>query len=380
MPHSEAPQDVPSITELTPDLSSAHVTSPRPTTEASKLSPLEHLVASHYLCSSRLAIYISPADILEVEVIKPFKPTSAQVVVARQTQTATLPTLLIVKVFDPLAIKRAANDPKYSLANEAAAAERRADESQPLVVRSMSFGHPDLEDDEGRLAFSWGEYGGVLYAPEDEEDDPVVWEEYFFKLALQQYHKERISYGKLQTLQGDVIPRCYGTGRLNLPDRPIMPRVILLEYVQDAPPIDWFRSLSPIHKRMLAVDGPDADAGIYKQFWKLGVIHHDIGSRQILVKRDRLVVLDFGLALVREPEDSDELWDDLYFRAEDFTFFVGEDERTVEISEEEFSKVFDEALAAYSSGHPSPGYHKHGIFCTRNNCSVITLNSRSIGF
>lgn len=87
-----------------------------------------------------------------------------------------------------------------------------------------------------------------------------------------------------------------------------MPRVVLLEYIQDALPLDMFPALSSHHNRLLAVDGPDVDAGIHKQLWSRRVSHGDVGHRQVLVKCVRLTVLDFGCAMLTERNGTDEEW------------------------------------------------------------------------
>ncbi|TCD65296.1 hypothetical protein EIP91_002821 [Steccherinum ochraceum] len=285
---------------------------PRPISQAPRPP---RLVPPVYQRSAILNVHLNEGDShLELEVLKPFPPTCAQACVARQTKLPSLPNILIVKVFDPMVMKRSKRHPTYSFLHESAAAERRGDQSQPELVRSLSLGDPRLQDSEDRLVHSWDPNDEGIYPPisESENEDPTSWEEHYFKISLQQFHKERRAYERLSDLQGILVPRFYGCGRLGLPGRPIMPRVVLLEYIRDALPLDAFSVLSPHHKSLMAFDGPDADAGIYKQFWSHGVVQNDVGHRQVSVTRDHIMVFDFGRAMLREPDDTDEEWDWLY--------------------------------------------------------------------
>lgn len=84
-------------------------------------------------------------------------------------------------------------------AEASAAAERTSDRNFDLDCHNKPFDEGDIDEDGLE----------ILQDAEEREED---WEEWYYQVAVQQQHNERKNYGLLTALQGDTIPRCFGTG------------------------------------------------------------------------------------------------------------------------------------------------------------------------
>ncbi|KAI5999058.1 hypothetical protein EDD15DRAFT_2543569, partial [Pisolithus albus] len=152
-------------------------------------------------------------------VIRSFLPfTKAQVYLVRPEPNTVLPSQVILKVYDPRflddrypATDRVPNRP-WTLHAESVAAEKRAQVASGKVDDDF---HIDL-----------------LY--DEEEADPSLWEEHFFRLMMECFESELEAYKRLKDMQGLTIPKLYGAGKLipkPLDSRAIEPPAVLIEYI-----------------------------------------------------------------------------------------------------------------------------------------------------
>jgi serine/threonine protein kinase len=147
----------------------------------------------------------------------------------------------------------------------------------------------------------------LLYG--DEEGEPYLWEEHFYRLLKDSWESEADAFSRLTSLQGTVIPKFYGSGNVVPPEntRGIQPLAILMEYVHGTP-------LANIEAGKVnmppAIFRPLLDA--VKKFKVLGVFHSDINDHNVLVSPSeaptRAVLIDFGCAGVRQDGESEEEW------------------------------------------------------------------------
>jgi len=147
----------------------------------------------------------------------------------------------------------------------------------------------------------------LLYG--DEEAEPYLWEEHFYRLLKESWESEADALNRLSPLQGTVIPKFYGPG-IVIPQantRGIQPLAVLMEYIQGTPLADievGKVNLTP------SIFRPLLDA--VKRFRDLGVYHSDINAFNVLVSPfegpTRAVLIDFGCAGVREVGESEEEW------------------------------------------------------------------------
>ena len=147
----------------------------------------------------------------------------------------------------------------------------------------------------------------LLY--EDEEAEPYLWEEHFFRLLKESWESEADALSCLTSLQGTVIPKFYGSGNVvpRANARGIEPLAILMEYIHGT-------SLADIEVGKVnlppAIFRPLLDA--VKRFGELGVFHADIKDHNVLVcpsgAPTRAVLIDFGCAGVRQDGESEEEW------------------------------------------------------------------------
>ena len=254
---------------------------------------------SYYLPAATLTLKLAPDDTpCLVEVIKPFTPfTISQVLLCQPAKfidessyptPIQLPDTFIVKVYDPkymdnrLPFKSRPARP-WSLEAEQAAATRR--EGKGCSGRDASYNLAD-----------WPE----------EEEDKTGWEEWYFQSAEDQYYHESGAYKHLESIQGTTVPRCYGYGTLDLPERAIFPHVLVIEYISDA------ETLEKVDPACVSLELAQSLVNGIKEVNRLGVVHTDLNPGNILFSpRDqptRAVVVDFGHAGLREEEEDDESW------------------------------------------------------------------------
>ncbi|KAJ7221682.1 hypothetical protein GGX14DRAFT_353219, partial [Mycena pura] len=119
-------------------------------------------------------------------------------------------------------------------------------------------------------------------------------------------------------LQGNTIPRCFGSGTRSLASerRAISPHVLLLEYIQDA------KCLEDIDPSVVDRSLGLALMKTARRFGELGVVHTDLNSSNILfapaARPTRAVVIDFADSGVREEDEDSDYWAETLRQARDF--------------------------------------------------------------
>jgi serine/threonine protein kinase len=257
------------------------------------MSPTTVLVAPFSTVS---LLRLTDGTSLSLQIIKPFLPfTKSQVFLVRpEPPGCGLPSELILKVFDPRYLDDRIPPPKsglpsrlWTLEAETAAADYRQEIAEGKRPDDFSV--------------------DLLYG--DEEAEPYLWEEHFYRLLKESWESEADALSRLASLQGTVIPMFYGSGNVVPPasTRGIQPRAILMEYIHGTPLADievGKVNLPP------AIFRPLLDA--VKRFGDLGVFHSDINHHNVLVSPPeaptRAVLIDFGCAGVRQDDESEEEW------------------------------------------------------------------------
>ena len=245
---------------------------------------------------SHLVLRLTDGTSLSLQIIKPFLPfTKSQVFLVRpEPPGCGLPSELILKLFDPRYLDDRIPPPKsglpsrlWTLEAETAAADYRQEIAEGKRPDDFSV--------------------NLLY--EDEEAEPYLWEEHFFRLLKESWESEADALSCLTSLQGTVIPKFYGSGNVvpRANARGIEPLAILMEYIHGT-------SLADIEVGKVnlppAIFRPLLDA--VKRFGELGVFHADIKDHNVLVcpsgAPTRAVLIDFGCAGVRQDGESEEEW------------------------------------------------------------------------
>ena len=144
-----------------------------------------------------------------------------------------------------------------------------------------------------------------LEQPEDE--DKVGWEECYFQQADMAASRKIASYNKLSPLQGQGVTKCFGSGTLNLPDHPISPCMLILEYLLN------IQSLKKVETKLITPQIIDSLKETATTFGWLGVAHCDLNYSNIffLVGDEGIscaVIIDFGSSCTWEQEQLDEEW------------------------------------------------------------------------
>jgi len=220
------------------------------------------------------AVFECNASILKIFI--PF--TKSQVLLVElQPRISRIPSLIILKVYDPRFIKDCEPTSSgftpghpWSLSLEIAAAEHR----KAFACREC-FDYVDFEG--------------------------VYWENGFYGFTEDAFDSELAAYSCLQDLQGVSIPRCYASGNLAVDLlRPISPHVLVLEYI----PGETFSTITPSSvPRLLA----RSLITTVCSFASHGVIHCDLRKDNIIFSQQpsRVVVIDFGeLKLCKNESDS----------------------------------------------------------------------------
>jgi len=245
---------------------------------------------------SHLVLRLTDGTSLSLQIIKPFLPfTKSQVFLVRpEPARCGLRSELILKVFDPRYLDDRIPPPKsglpsrlWTLEAETAAADYRQETAEGKRPDDFTV--------------------DLLYG--DEEAEPYLWEEHFYRLLKESWESEADALSRLTSLQGTVIPKFYGSGNVVPPanTRGIQPLAILMEYIHGTPLADievGQVNLPP------AIFRPLLDA--VKRFRDLGVFHSDINDHNVLVSPSeaptRAVLIDFGCTGVRQDDESEEEW------------------------------------------------------------------------
>ena len=228
---------------------------------------------NYYCAGSHLSLQL-PNGVASVTVVRPFTPfTICQVLLVRMDNVPT-----VVKIYDPRFLNHRGRSKRrparpWSFALEAEAVRRSTPD--PLVEFPP---HPDVHD-------------------------RVGWEMWYYRQMERAFLSEEESYKRLLDLQGHGVPRCFGSGRLILPDRAFFPHVVLLEYIPDAVNLKdiTVRPRSSIIASLTKT---------VSSFGALGVTHNDLNLGNILFTPSddptRVVVIDFGESALRKDEPDDE--------------------------------------------------------------------------
>ncbi|TDL17494.1 hypothetical protein BD410DRAFT_794328 [Rickenella mellea] len=260
---------------------------------------------SYYTTNSELVLELEGGCCLTVRVLKVFTPFSRSQVslVARVTEDHHhLPPVFILKTFDPRfdAIR-------IALGSELVRPWSQKAEADAEALRRQ-----------GTPSWPYRDYEIPL------RDDLVSWEQMCYKRMDCDCTIEMEAYRRLQAFQGHHIPIFYGEAKLLTTDvtRAIIPRVLLIEYIPNALPIN------KINKDLITQTLAKSFLELLKAFHARGVVHNDLNHGNILVvnssendhSQTRAVFIDFGEACLRESE-TDEEWE-LVIRQHADTIFM----------------------------------------------------------
>ncbi|KAG6331095.1 hypothetical protein ID866_7992, partial [Astraeus odoratus] len=245
---------------------------PPPQAEGSPFPP-------NFVLSLVLDAKSSPAVFRVLRSFTPF--TKALVYLVRPEADTDLPSPLILKIYDPRFLDERYTDHSWTLAAESIAAEKR---------------------DRGEVPDAFNAY----YLDDGVESEPWHWEAHYFRIMKETFDAEIEAYKRLVHLQGQFIPKLYGSGKLlSYPpgSRAIDPPAALLEYIPGVTlrDIDPARVCPDLYKPLIPVVASFAD---------FGVLHYDINQNNIIFTPSeapqRAVIIDFGSAGLRPEGTSDE--------------------------------------------------------------------------
>ncbi|KZV66265.1 hypothetical protein PENSPDRAFT_655057 [Peniophora sp. CONT] len=237
---------------------------------------------------------------LTFTVIKPFEPFTQSVVLLARCDSFSQTPSVVIKLFDPRhhherfrKIKCCGRERTWTLEAELAALE------DPEPIR---WGDAELKFIPEELYESSSDS-----EPEDEDEQAVAhraarWEKHFQEIVQDSFETEFKAYTRLQDLQGTAIPRLLAVGRyITADERRIEPRAIVLEYIdgvqaQEAPA----EALTPLIIAQLY-----RDLGRINEY---GVVHNDLNWGNFIITPSRGVVIDFGLAVLKETAEDEEEW------------------------------------------------------------------------
>lgn len=221
-------------------------------------------------------------------IVRPFAPfTKSVVLLVRCADVSSEP--IILKIYDPRFL-----DDRLGLTP--VDPSRPAIPSRPWSLENERAA-PDTYDEDDL----WEESP----APDDVAGHTAraaLWEAHYQYLSTECFDSEHAAYTHLQHLQGAAIPRLLMEGVLVPPDeRAYRPPALVMEYVKgvvfrDAPVEELTRDLCTA--LVSAVDS----------FGAHEVFHNDLNENNIIVAPGRAVVIDFGCAGIRQPEQDDESW------------------------------------------------------------------------
>lgn len=245
---------------------------------------------------SPLAVSLNGATNPETfHVIRSFTPfTKAQVYLVRPEPNTDLPPQVILKVYDPRFL-----DDRYPKSSRLPSRPWTLQAESVAAMKRKRIESGEIDDDF---------HVDLLYG--DEEADPSLWEEHFFRLMKECFESELEAYKRLDDIQGRSIPKFFGAGRLipnPLDSRAIEPSAVLTEYIPGV-------SLCDIDPVLVCPDLYEPLIAAVATFSKHGVFHDDINQNNILFSPaeapNRAVLIDFGCAALRDAEQPDEEWDE----------------------------------------------------------------------
>ena len=245
---------------------------------------------------SHLVLRLTDGTSLSLHIVKPFLPfTKSQVFHVRlEPARDGLPSELILKVFDPRYLDDRIPPPESNLPSRLWTLEAETEAA-----------HYRQEIGEGKRPDDFTV--DLLYG--DEEAEPYLWEEHFYRLLKEAWESEADALSRLTSLQGTVVPKFYGSGNI-VPEantRGIQPFAILMEFIQGTPLADI--EVGKVNPPP-SIFRPLLDA--VKTFKDLGVFHSDINDHNVIVSPSeaptRAVLIDFGCAGVRQDGESEEEW------------------------------------------------------------------------
>lgn len=248
-------------------------------------------IPSYYSPGQKLPLDLNGSEETFI-IIQAFTPTYSQVVVARPSRDIPClglsPTTdVILKIYDHAVFKNRRLRSPHEVDVEATVTKARMD---PYIIKKEYAEYPHFDDD-------------------DDNDHKAEWEEWYFRRMQLIAWSESQAYQRLVPLQGGVIPIYYGSAKLDLQKiagRYANVQVAIMEYVHDASDM----MDTPKAKITDALRQSLLDAA--KAFGKLGVVHNDLDAHNILFAPSqtptRAVIIDFGMADVREGE-SDAEWE-----------------------------------------------------------------------
>ena len=258
--------------------------------------------------SVRPSTYISPVYLhpgAEIEVLLADSPDSVSATVLRHMPFSIYQVIVcqltsktrsqachlqpgarfILKIFDPRYIPRFCVDaPQWSYGSEKEAYPRH----------------------QGQLT-KW------CFGPRPQSAGVDNWEEFYFLKCKTSQMCEVECYRHLAPLQGSAVPFFYGYGKLDLsaidPTRSVHPPVILIELIENA------AQLNEVDARVLDPTLVESFVGAVARMGpELGVTNNDLNPGNYLFspmhKPDRILLIDWSHAGIREPQDTEEEWED----------------------------------------------------------------------
>ncbi|KAH8093190.1 hypothetical protein BXZ70DRAFT_859241, partial [Cristinia sonorae] len=142
-----------------------------------------------------------------------------------------------------------------------------------------------------------------------DRSDSVACELYYQRFCEEDARRERKAYSEMRHLQGNGIPRCFGSGHLSLQSRSVRPAVLLIEHISDALTLKQLCEDRAALLQAMPSILPSAWR-IFRECWERGVEHNDVHLRNILVTPAQhptsVVLIDFSEAFFREECDPGE--------------------------------------------------------------------------
>ncbi|KIN93830.1 hypothetical protein M404DRAFT_170074, partial [Pisolithus tinctorius Marx 270] len=147
---------------------------------------------------SPLAVSLNGATNPETfHVIRSFTPfTKAQVYLVRPEPNTDLPSQVILKVYDPRFL-----DDRYPKSSRLPSRPWTLQAESVAAMKRKRIESGEIDDDF---------HVDLLYG--DEEADPSLWEEHFFRLMKECFESELEAYKRLDDIQGRSIPKFFGAG------------------------------------------------------------------------------------------------------------------------------------------------------------------------
>ncbi len=236
---------------------------------------------------------------LEATVIKCFKPVTSAVVLLVQRHSDN--EQLILKLGDRRLGNRANNG------NVEVPWSSSIEDRLRRAIRDIQA---------GRIP-NWFE----LINDRENRPDPELWEDWMWEVLtwlskVSNYETELTAYRLLHRLQGRYIPRLFGVVRLNItsestPLHPIIDTVqgLVLEYIPGVC-MDKLRPGIDVSEQEAERISSEVMEGLRAIEAENCVIHDDIHTRNVVLREGSLsaVIIDFGMAHIRQAGTSDERW------------------------------------------------------------------------